>query len=141
MKFYIASSFANQEMVKQLSRMLIDEGHEQTYDWTLNSKADNAEALAAIGQLEKAAVLAADMFFILLPAGKGSHIELGLALAADKKVYLYSEEDTVYDFSATTTFYHLPEVERVAGTLDDLLGIITETIANGQLASHTPMLK
>ena len=141
MKFYIASSFANQEMVKRLSRMLIEQGHEQTYDWTLNSRAENAEALAAIGQLEKAAVLEAEMFFILLPAGKGSHIELGLALATEKKVYLLSEEDTVYDFSATTTFYHLPEVERVIGTLDDLVGIVAQTINNAQLAKHSIMLK
>ena len=141
MKFYIASSFSNQEMVKYLSRMLIEQGHEQTYDWTLNSRAENAEALAAIGQLEKAAVLEADMFFILLPAGKGSHIELGLALATEKKVYLFSEEDTVYDFSATTTFYHLPEVERVIGTLDDLVGIVAETINHEQLVRHSSMLK
>ena len=141
MKFYIASSFSNQEMVKHLSRMLTEQGHEQTYDWTLNSRAENTEALAAIGQLEKAAVLEAEMFFILLPAGKGSHIELGLALATEKKVYLFSEEAAVYDFSATTTFYHLPEVERVIGTLDDLVGIVAETINNEQLVRHSSMLK
>lgn len=141
MKFYIASSFSNQEMVKHLGRMLTGQGHEQTYDWTLNSKAENTAALAAIGQLEKAAVLEADAFFILLPAGKGSHIELGLALATEKKVYLFSEEAAVYDFSATTTFYHLPEVERVIGTLDDLVRMATETIANEQASGHSPMLK
>ncbi|MDN3451724.1 nucleoside 2-deoxyribosyltransferase [Planococcus sp. APC 3906] len=141
MKFYIASSFANQDMVKQLSRKLINQGHAQTYDWTMNSKAENAEALAAIGQLEKAAVLEADVFFILLPAGKGSHIELGMALAAGKKVYLFSEEADVYDFSATTTFYHLPEVERVIGTLDDLMKFVAEKLGSGRLAGQTAMLK
>lgn len=141
MKFYIASSFAKQEMVKRLSRMLIEQGHEQTYDWTLNNRAENTEALAAIGQLEKAAVLESDLFFILLPAGKGSHIELGLALAAEKKVFLFSEEAAVYDFSATTTFYHLPEVERVIGTLDDLMKFVAEAIGNAQLTGPSSMLK
>ncbi len=132
MKFYIASSFANQEMVKKLSRLLMQKGHEQTYDWTMNSKADSAEALSTIGQLEKNAVSACDVFFILLPGGKGSHIELGLALAGEKKVFLFSETDVFSDISMSTTFYHLPEVERVIGTLEDLAEMATVSIGKAQ---------
>ncbi len=132
MKFYIASSFANQEMVKKLSRLLMQKGHEQTYDWTMNSKADSAEALSTIGQLEKNAVSACDVFFILLPGGKGSHNELGLALAGEKKVFLFSETDVFSDISMSTTFYHLPEVERVIGTLEDLAEMATVSIGKAQ---------
>ncbi len=132
MKFYIASSFANQEMVKKLSRLLMQKGHEQTYDWTMNSKADSAEALSTIGQLEKNAVSDCDVFFILLPGGKGSHIELGLALAGEKKVYLFSETDVFSDISMSTTFYHLPEVERVIGSLKDLAEMSTVLTSKAQ---------
>ncbi len=132
MKFYIASSFANQEMVKKLSRLLMQKGHEQTYDWTMNSKADSAEALSTIGQLEKNAVSDCDVFFILLPGGKGSHIELGLALAGEKKVYLFSETDVFSDISMSTTFYHLPEVERVIGSLEDLAEMSTVLTSKAQ---------
>lgn len=132
MKFYIASSFANQEMVKKLSRLLMQKGHEQTYDWTMNDRADSAEALSRIGQLEKNAVSACDVFFILLPGGKGSHIELGLALAGEKKVFLFSETDVFSDISMSTTFYHLPEVERVIGTLEDLAEMATVSIGKAQ---------
>ncbi len=132
MKFYIASSFANQEMVKKLSRLLMQKGHEQTYDWTMNSKADSAEALSTIGQLEKNAVSDCDVFFILLPGGKGSHIELGLALAGEKKVYLFSETDVFSDISMSTTFYHLPEVERVIGSLEDLAEMSTVSTSKAQ---------
>lgn len=135
MKFYIASSFANQEMVKKLSRLLIDQGHEQTYDWTMNIRAESAEALSTIGQLEKKAVSDCDVFFVLLPGGKGSHIDLGLALAGEKKVYLFSETDVFSDISMSTTFYHLPEVERVIGTLEDLAEIVEASVSNSAIHS------
>ncbi|MGD6803150.1 hypothetical protein ACQCVK_01475 [Rossellomorea vietnamensis] len=62
-----------------------------------------------------------DFIIVLLPAGKGSHIELGIALGLGKKVFLYSPENAMNDLAATSTFYHLPEVEQCFGSLDDLL--------------------
>jgi hypothetical protein len=50
-----------------------------TYDWTQNSRAEDIPALREIGEKEKAAVMESDFVIILLPAGKGSHIELGIA--------------------------------------------------------------
>lgn len=141
MKFYIASRFTNQELVKKLSCHLTKFGHEQTYDWTQNIRAESFEDLSAIGQLEKNAVSDCDAFFILLPGGKGSHIELGLALAGEKKVYLFSESDVFSDVSASTTFYHLPEVERVIGNLEDLVEIVVAAFGTSKPASPSSMLE
>ena len=55
-------------------------GYEQTYDWTQNNRASSLEALQKIGLLEKKAVIEADFLIVLTPAGKGSHIELGMAI-------------------------------------------------------------
>ena len=124
MKFYIASSFKNVEKVRRVSRELTGNGFCHTYDWTMNGRASDLADLERIGLLEKRAVMDSDMVTILPPAGKGSHIEMGMALAAGKKIFLHSPDDSVYDTELTSTFYHLPEVEIVAGSLERLVDAV-----------------
>jgi len=121
MKFYVASSFNNIDQVRYLCRKLKSLGHIHTYDWTQNDKASTLEDLKQIGQLEKDAVAAADLVVVILPGGKGSHIELGIALGLNKKIILYCPDKSIYNFNTTSTFYHLPEVEKFIGTLDELV--------------------
>lgn len=120
-KFYIASSFQNIEDVRYVKDQLIAKGFQHTYDWTQNSRAANLEELQRIGNAEKEAVQHADFLIILLPAGKGSHIEFGLALANDITIYLYSPNEDVYDMNFTSTFYHLDNVRIIVGTHQQLL--------------------
>ncbi|WP_174733285.1 group-specific protein [Mesobacillus harenae] len=126
MKFYIASSFQNKEEVRYVSGKLVNKGFIHTYDWTQNDRASTMEELETTGLEEKNAVMEADFIIILLPAGKGSHIELGIALGQSKKVFLYSPNEEVYNFKTTSTFYHLPEVEISIGSLDELVEVITK---------------
>jgi hypothetical protein len=121
MNFYIASSFKNIQQVRYVSEQLKEKGFTQTYDWTRNERAASLEDLERIGQEEKSAVMDSDMIVVLLPAGKGSHIEMGIALGLRKKVFLYSPSDEMRNLAETSTFYHLPEVERCHGNLDELL--------------------
>ena len=121
MKFYIASSLKNIDQVRYVSKRLKDEGFIHTYDWTVNKNITTFEELKAIGQKEKNAVLEADFVVVLLPAGKGSHIELGIAIGHGKKVYLYSPNKEVDNIETTSTFYHLSEVEKCFGTVDYLV--------------------
>ncbi|GGE62909.1 nucleoside 2-deoxyribosyltransferase [Priestia taiwanensis] len=121
MKFYIASSLQNKEQVQLLSTRLIEIGHTHTYDWTRNNRASTIEELSRIGELERKAVREADYLIILLPAGKGSHIEMGIAVGLDKPVYILSPNEDVYDVSLTSTFYHLPQVQIIIGRLEELL--------------------
>jgi len=121
MRFYIASGFHNKEQVQYISGKLTSRGYIHTYDWTKNERASSFEQLKEIGQLEKDAIMDADFIVVLLPAGKGSHIEFGIALGQNKKIYLYSPDVEVKDFATTSTFYFLPEVEIVIGELDELL--------------------
>ncbi|WP_342576007.1 nucleoside 2-deoxyribosyltransferase [Solibacillus sp. FSL K6-1781] len=124
MKFYIASSFTNKDKVRYVSGKLKNNGYQHTYDWTINERAASLTDLREIGQQEKAAIIDADFIVVILPAGKGSHIELGIALGHGKKIYLYSPNEEVNNFETTSTFYHLPEVEIVIGTIDDLINIL-----------------
>lgn len=126
----MASSFRNLESVKYVANHLKSKGYSQTYDWTQNAKGKEnqtftLEELGNIGQKEKEGVLEADFIVIILPGGKGTHIEFGLALGRGKKIFLYSPNEEVNNFETISTFYHLEEVEKCFGTLDELLEQVT----------------
>lgn len=124
MKFYIASSFKNIELVRYVSENLKNRGYIHTYDWTVNENVTTLEELKIIGEKEKTAVIEADFVVVILPAGKGSHIELGIAIGNRKNIYLYSPNKEIDNIETTSTFYHLPEIEKCFGTLDELVEII-----------------
>jgi diacylglycerol kinase family enzyme len=85
MKFYIASGLQNKEVVRDVANQLKEKGHIHTYDWTKNEHISTIEELREIGQKEKEAVLEADTVIVLLPGGKGTHIELGTGAWPRKK--------------------------------------------------------
>ncbi|QUG41866.1 group-specific protein [Psychrobacillus sp. INOP01] len=124
MKFYIASSLKNIDKVRYVSKRLKNKGFIHTYDWTVNENVTTLGELKVIGEKEKNAVIEADIVVVLLPAGKGSHIELGIAIGNRKKIYLYSPNNEVDNIETTSTFYHLPEIEKCFGTVDELVEII-----------------
>ncbi|WP_404448642.1 group-specific protein [Sutcliffiella horikoshii] len=123
-KFYIASSFTNTDKVREVSNLLKNKGFIQTYDWTQNERAATLEDLKEIGEKELIAVLEADFLIVLLPAGKGSHIEFGIALGQGKKIFLFSENEDIDNFKTTSTFYYLGNVEKIMGTIDELVGCV-----------------
>ncbi|MET4097662.1 hypothetical protein [Arthrobacter sp. UYCu712] len=128
-KFYVASSFRNIVNVRYVAQTLETTGYVNTYDWTHESVGGDAGKvtigdLRSIGQRERDAVIGADVVVILLPGGKGTHVELGIAIAQGRRTILHSPEEVINNLATTSTFYHLPELEKCHGTLDDLLAMI-----------------
>lgn len=123
-KFYVASSFGNKDTVRYVSQTLKNKGFIHTYDWTKNERASTFNDLKLIGSQEKNAIIESDFVIVLLPAGKGSHIELGIALGQGKKIYLYSPDEEINNLVTTSTFYHLPEVKKCVGTVDEMLEVV-----------------
>lgn len=125
MNFYVASSFHNIKQVRDVSERLKRKGYIHTYDWTQNGRASTVEELKKIGEEERQAIIESDLILVLLPGGKGSHVELGIALGLNKRVILYSPYNEVSDFDQTTTFYHLSEVEVCTGTVEELVDYVS----------------
>lgn len=91
MKFYIGSGMKNCELVNYYSKVLKENGWEQTYDWVKNVNDDvDINDMVEYAKLEKQGIADSDVVIILLPAGRGAHIELGMALASNKKLFLCS---------------------------------------------------
>ncbi|MEK3800032.1 nucleoside 2-deoxyribosyltransferase [Peribacillus sp. FSL H8-0477] len=120
-RFYTASSFQNIQDVNYLNQRLVEKGYELSYDWTQNGRASSLAELSVIGEEEMQGVRNADFLIVLLPGGKGSHIEMGMALGLRKRVYLFSPEDRVYELDSTSTFYHVSLVSIYVGELNDFI--------------------
>lgn len=82
-RYYIASSLDNADQVRSLKAKLDAAGWEHTYDWTVHGSVqrEGAARLAEVADDETDGVLCADVVIVLLPGGRGTHTELGMAVA------------------------------------------------------------
>ncbi|MBB6444189.1 nucleoside 2-deoxyribosyltransferase [Bacillus benzoevorans] len=124
MKFYIASSFQNRDLVRVATFLFSQNDFIQAYDWTMNEKAATFEELRYIGEEAKQGIMDADFVVMILPAGKGSHLELGMAMALNKRIYLYSPDEDIYHMDKTITYYFLPELRPFVGQLADFISFV-----------------
>lgn len=129
MKFYIGSGMKNCELVNYYSKKLKENGWKQTYDWVKNVNDDvNIKDMIEYAKLEQQGIVDSDVVIILLPAGRGAHIELGMALALRKKIFLCSATKEEFSIENTVAFYELANIVKLIGTADENLKEIQNTI-------------
>lgn len=120
MKFYIGSGFQNCEAVKAYAELLETNGWRHTYNWTKHIGGEaSMDDLIVFAESERRGIEEADVVVILLPAGRGTHIELGMALALEKKVFLCAAAEEEFSIEKTVNFYQLPEIARLVGTAEE----------------------
>lgn len=91
MNFYIGLGLKNAELVNYYANILKEKGWNQTYNWVEKISGDTSiEDMIEYAKLESQGIVSSDIVIILLPAGRGAHIELGMALALNKKIFLCS---------------------------------------------------
>ena len=123
-KIYVASSLLNKENVNIFYKILTDNDHEITYDWTTHGRVVCQDELIDIAKKEFDGVVDADVLVMLMPARNGSHVEFGIALALGKPIILVTASCLYEDKS----FYHLDNVHIVSDTngIIDLIKTLTE---------------
>jgi len=120
MKFYIGSGMKNSGLVNKYSKLLEENGWQHTYNWAKNINSNETiDDLIECSLLEQQGIIDSDVVIILLPAGRGTHIELGMAIALNKKVFLCSETEDEFSNENTVNFYQLPDIVRLVGTIDE----------------------
>lgn len=115
MQYYIATRLENTTAHNRLRDVLNSLGHVITYDWTTHGPvySHGLERVAEVAGLEAKGVLDADWVIVLWPGGRGTHVELGVALGANKHVHFISPEPAHHQAtSETCAFYHHPLVRR-----------------------------
>ena len=122
MKFYIGSSLKNFKTVDCYTKVLKEKNWEHTYNSVENIENDEKfNDLATYAKCEKDALEKSDVVITLLPAGRWTHVELGLALAYGKKVFLCAEDKEEFSIENTVAFYELESVEKLVGTPEENL--------------------
>lgn len=133
MKFYVGSGMKNCELVNYYAKMLKENGWNQTYNWVENVNADvSIEDMTEYAKLESKGIVDSDVVVILLPAGRGAHIELGMALALNKKIFLCSATKDEFSIENTVAFYGLPNIVQLVGTADENIKQII-TLSNNNI--------
>ena len=128
--FYLASGLENASQVSAVAARLRAAGWQQTYDWTVHGSVagTGARRIAEVAAAESKGVMEADVVVVLLPGGRGTHVELGMAVGRGIPVVLYHPDPAVFNNDTipsdssqrTCAFYFLPSVVRV-NSLDALL--------------------
>lgn len=127
MKFYIGSGLKNGKIVNEFSKRLQNYGWEHTYNWAEKEIGNETmEDLIKYATLEQKAIEESDVVIIILPAGRGTHIELGMAIALNKKIYLYSNSTEEFDQKNIVAFYQLQSVQKIVGDIDDAINEMTK---------------
>jgi hypothetical protein len=116
LKYYIATSFQNKEAHAECHRYFADMGYELTFDWTVYPFIPDPYVLHTVATREIDAVKAADFVVVILPGGRGTHIELGAALAHAKPVFVVAPHpQQLLDWQGLPVpFYYHSSVQVVA---------------------------
>lgn len=132
MYFYLSSAWENRDMVREAARFLQDKGHVWTFDWTVCGTPNDVYPRIIAEEIE--AVRRADVFIALLPGGKGTHVELGAALASGKPVYLWAAK---WDEIVPTLAYVHPLVRRgVSTSLKAFLSKVVSEWESGEATGY-----
>lgn len=108
---YVATGLEHAHRARLVGYALRAAGHKITYDWTTHGsvQGEGFQRLAEVAQAERDGVAVADLVIAILPGGRGTHVEIGMALGYGIPVALLIE-DGCYD--AECAFYSLPEIDR-----------------------------
>lgn len=133
LSFYIGSKIENAAQVRELRDIFACAGWNCTYDWTAHGSVRGPEAtpeiLRSVAGCETDGAMFSDVVVILLPGGRGTHSELGIAIASaffrDKTVLIWAPDGELFaPTEATSVFYHHENVSArvVGGTMQELAG-------------------
>ncbi len=118
MKVYVASSLSHADAVKALYLELEKDGWTITHKWPEHGSVQDQgpEAIRKAALDETAGVMSADLLIVLLPGGRGTHAELGIACGIGKPIIIAGE--TMQD-GYESSFYYMPNVlQRIAKISD-----------------------
>ena len=130
MKIYVATGLERAAEARALAEELERHGHTITYKWYLHGSVqrDGPERIAEVAALEVNGVLTAEVFIALLPGGRGTHVELGIAIAdalhRTKRVFVVGP--LAGKDGLECAFYRAPGVERLTSTHDLLQALLLE---------------
>ncbi len=134
MKLFVAGKVGKEQETRKAMQIIRDSGNELTFDWTsiphLSPYEDNEDMSRNAAILEARGVLECDALILLADEqGVGMYVELGMAIASGKPVFVIGGE------SAPTMFLYHPLVQRVK-TVPEALSLLRTQKSARQREEH-----
>lgn len=133
MRYYIATGLANHAAHNELRDALNALGHEITYDWTALGPvwSHGLEVIQKVALAERDGVEAADVVIALLPGGRGTHVEIGIAIGQRIPIIFHAPDDSMFgEKPGTCAFYHAPDTLAIYATpLNTFARAVTQIMA------------
>jgi hypothetical protein len=120
-RFYIATGVSNWKNHNAVRDVLVEHGHEITYDWTVNVnegslRGQPIDRIREVAYGEADGIRDADFMVVLLPGGFGTHAEIGMGFILQKPTFIHAfdpkffsnDEETgkTRNFYWSRTFHH-----------------------------------
>lgn len=121
-RFYVATRIENAAAARRLIEQLEAWDWRCTYDWT-----SHVSVLRQVCAAEVRGVREADIVIVLLPAGRGAHVELGIAIGHHRRpriIVAAVDESLIGTTKAASIFYHHPRIEHVVGGVDEVVAYL-----------------
>src|SRR5215471_18067866 len=109
-RFYLATRKDRVPQAEELVTALKAHGWERTFEWS-SHEGEGTEDYAEIAVAELEGVRAADVLIVLFPAGRGTHVEIGIALALGKPVIIHASDRETLDSPYPCVFHYHPGVK------------------------------
>jgi nucleoside 2-deoxyribosyltransferase len=121
-RFYLATRIDRNAEAAPLLHALKSQGWVRTFEWA-DDEIDPAR-YADTALRELAGVREADVVIVLLPGGRGTHVEIGAALALGKPVVLYAPDRDTLTKPYPCVFHYHPGVRLVVSEVLDVNAIL-----------------
>lgn len=118
MKYYIGTGLENHAQHRELRDELAALGHEITYDWTMHGPVwrEGVETIRRTAVAERDGIESADVVIALLPGGRGTHVEIGIAIGRRIPIIIHAPDDSMFGATPETcAFYHAPDTLTLSG--------------------------
>jgi len=121
-RFYLATQKDSSARAAPLLDALKAQGWVRTFAWTGDELDPHRHADIAVAELT--GVREADVLIVLLPGGRGTHVEIGAALALGKPVILHAPNYDTLKKPYPCVFHYHPSVKLLVSEVLDVNAVL-----------------
>jgi nucleoside 2-deoxyribosyltransferase len=121
--FYLSTQKDRNAEAFPLLEALRTNGWERTFDWA-DREASNESEYADLAVAEIAGIRDADVVIVILPGGRGTHVEIGAALAMGKPVFIHAPNRKILETPYPCAFHYHPTVKLLFSERLDVEGLV-----------------
>jgi len=122
-RFYLSTQKDRNAEALPLLEALKTRGWERTFDWA-DQEVSNEPEYAELAVAEIKGIRDADLVIVILPGGRGTHVEIGAALAMGKPVIIHAPNRKILETPYPCAFHYHPTVKLLFSEQLDVAAVL-----------------